>query len=131
MSFHLGCCSSPRSASVREFIIVKCSQALSSWIKKSSLFCFLKFLCLLYLRICFCLKRPKTLLDFSIKSIFNQYSMRSFQRALVGVNNLWIHFIFRKFNWVSMSKMSKECLNVWEIWFSLSFQRKSHTLLSI
>ena len=88
-------------------------------------------MCLLYLGICFCLKRPKTWWNFSIKSIFNQYSMRSFQRALVGVKNLLIHFIFRKFNWLSLSKMSKECLSVWEVWFSLSLQRKSYILFSI
>ena len=110
---------------------MKCCQALSSWIKKSSLFCFFKFLCSLYLGICFCLKRPKTWLNFDIKSISNQYSMRSFQRALVGVKNLRIHFIFRKFNWASMSKMSKECQSVWEVWFSLSFQRKSYIPFSI
>ena len=102
---------------VGNLLLVKCIQALSSWIKKSSLFCFCKFLCLLYLRICFCLKRAKPWLEFSIKSIFNQYSMRSFQRALVGFNNFWINFIFREFNWVSMSKISKECLSVWEVWF--------------
>ena len=72
-------------------LLVKCIQALSSWIKKSSLFCFCKFLCLLYLRIYFCLKRAKTCLKFSIKSIFNRYSMRTFQRAF---NNLWILIIF-------------------------------------
>ena len=76
-----------------------------------------KFLCQLYLRICFSLKRAKPWLEFSIKSIFNQYSMRSFQRALVGFNNFWINFIFREFNWVSMSKMSKERLSAWEVWF--------------
>ena len=98
-------------------LLVKCSQTLSSWIKKSSLFCFCKFLCQLYLRICFCLKRAKSWLEFSIKSIFNQYSMRSFQRAFMEFNNFWINFIFREFNWVSMSKMSKERLSVWEVWF--------------
>ena len=107
--------------------LVKCSQALSSWTKRSSLFCFCNFLCLLYLRICFCLKRAKTWLEISIKSIFSRYSMRSFQRAFVGFNNLWTYFIFR----VSMSKMSKECLSVWEIWFLLSFQRKWYILFSI
>ena len=96
-------------------LLVKCSQTLISWIKRSSLFCFWKILCQLYLRICFCLKRAKPWLEFSIKSIFNQYSMRSFQRALVGFNNFWINFIFREFNWVSMSKISKECLSVWEV----------------
>ena len=73
MSFHLGCGSSPRSASVRQFIIVKCSQALSSWIKKSSLFCFFKFLCLLYLRICFVWKD----LTHGYISVLNQYSINT------------------------------------------------------
>ena len=97
-------------------LLVKFSQVLSSWIKKSPLFCFCKFLCQLYLRICFCLKRAKPWLEFSIKSIFNQYSMRSFQRALVGFDNFWINFIFEEFDCVSMSKMSKEFLSVWEVW---------------
>ena len=98
-------------------LLVNCSQTLSSWIKKCSLFCLCKFLCQLYLRICFCLERAKPWLEFSIKSLFNQYSMRSFQRALMGFNNCLINFIFGEFNWVSMSKMSKECLSVWEVWF--------------
>ena len=103
-----------RISSAGNLLLVKLSQPLSSWIKKSSLFCFCKFLCLLYLRICFCLKRAKTWLEFSIKLIFNQYSMRSFQRSLVGFNNFWLNFIFREFNCVS--KMSKECLSLWEVW---------------
>ena len=96
-------------------LLVKCSQTLSSWIKKSSSL-FLQ-IPVRYLRICFCLKRVKSWLEFSIKSIFSQYSMRSFQRSLVGFNNFGINFIFREFNWVSMPKMSKECLCVWEVWF--------------
>ena len=36
---------------------------------------------------------------------FNQYSMRSFQRALVGFNNLWNHLIFKECNWVCTSKI--------------------------
>ena len=117
--------------SAGNLLLVKCSQTLSSWIKKSSLFCFCKFLCQLYLRICFYLKRAKPWLEFSIKSIFNQYSMRSFQRELVGFNNFWINFIFREFNWVPMSKMSKERLSVWEVWFFLLFWRKLYILFSI
>ena len=112
-------------------LLVKCSQTSSSWIKKSSLFCFCNFFCELYLRISFCLKRAKPWLEFSIKSIFNQYSTRSFQRALVGFNNFLINFIFREFNWVSMSKMSKERLSFWEVWFFLFFRRKLHILFSI
>ena len=112
-------------------LLVKCSQTLSSWIKKSSLFCFCKFLSQLYLRICFCLKRAKSWLEFSIKSIFNQCSMRSFQRELVGFNNFWINFIFREFNWVSLSKMSKERLSLWEVWCFLLFRMKLYILFSI
>ena len=113
-------------------LLAKCSKALSSWIKKSSLFCFFcKFLCLLYLRICFYLTRAKPWLEFSIKSIFNKYNLRSFQRELVGFNNFWISFIFREYNWVSVSKMSNECLSVWEVSFFLLFQRKLYILFSI
>ena len=88
----------------REVAIVKrCSQALNKWIKKSSLLYFYKLLCLLNLRISFCLNRARSWLTFRIK--FNRHSMRSLQSALVRFNNLWIHFIFRKFNWVAMSKI--------------------------
>ena len=110
-------------------LLVKCSQTLSSWIKKSSSL-FLQ-IPVRYLRICFCLKRVKSWLEFSIKSIFSQYSMRSFQRAFMEFNNFWINFIFREFNWVSMSKMSKERLSVWEVWFFLLFRRKLYILFSI
>ena len=75
---------------VGNFLLVKCSQALTNWTNKSSLFCFCKFLCLLDLRISICLKRGGPRLEFRIK--FNRYSMRFFQRALVVFNNLWIHF---------------------------------------
>ena len=88
---------------VRKLLLVKCSQPLSYWIKKCSLFCFSKFLCLLDLRICFCLRRARPWLELRIKS--NRYSMRSFQRALVGFNNLWVYCIFKEFNLVSMSKI--------------------------
>ena len=49
-------------------------------------------------RICFCLKRARSWSEFRIN--FSQYSMRSFQRALVKFNKLWIHFIFILFNCV-------------------------------
>ena len=84
-------------------LLLKCSQALSSWIKKSSLLYFRKFLCTMGRRIWFCLKRAKPWLEFKIK--FNRYSMRSFHRALVGWSSLWIHLILREFNWVSISRM--------------------------
>ena len=86
-----------------KLLLVKCSQALSNWIKKFSLLCFCKCLWLVDLRICFYLKRARPWLQFRMK--FSSYSMRFFQRALVRVNNLWIHFIFREFNYVSMSKI--------------------------
>ena len=60
-------------------------------------------LCLVDLRICVFLNRAKPWLELNIK--FSWYSRRSFQRALVGFNNLWIHLISNKFNWVSMSKI--------------------------
>ena len=99
-------------------LLVKCIQTLSSWIKKSSLFCF-------------CFKWAKPWLEFSINSIFNQYRMRSFQRALVGFNNFWFNFIFREFNWVSMSKVSKECLSFRKVWFFLLFRSKLYICISI
>ena len=47
--------------------------------------------------------------------MLNWYSMRFFQRALVGFNDLWIHFIFRDFNCVSMSKIPSPIIQM-EIW---------------
>ena len=38
-----------------------------------------------------------------------------FQRALVGFNNLWIHFILREFNCVTMSKIPSPIIQM-EIW---------------
>ena len=88
---------------VGKSLLVKCSQALSSWIKKSSLLYFCKFLCTMGQRIWFCLKRASPWLEFKIK--FNRYNMRSFQRALVGWRSFWIHLILREINWVSISRM--------------------------
>ena len=83
---------------------MKCRQGLSSCIKNPHCFYFCKFLCLVDLRIYVCLNRTKPWLELNIK--FNQYSIRSFQKALVGFNNLWIiHLAFKDFNWLSMSKM--------------------------
>ena len=76
-------------------LLVKCRQGLSNCIKNPH--------CFLSIRICVCLNRTKPWLELSIK--FNQYSLRSFQKALVGFNNLWIHLVFKEFNWVSMSKI--------------------------
>ena len=78
---------------------LKCRHALSSWTKKCWLCCFYQLLCLLDQRICLCLKRVRLWLEFRIN--FNWYSMRSFQRVLMRFNNLWIHFIFKEFKWVS------------------------------
>ena len=86
-----------------KLLVVKCSHGLSNWVKKSSLFCFRKCLWLVDLRICFYLKRARP--RFWLRTKFNWYSMRFFQRALIGFNNLWIHFIFREFNCVSLSKV--------------------------
>ena len=55
-------------------------------------------------RINFCLKMARLWSEFRIN--FNQYSIRSFQRAMVGFNNLRIHFIFILFNSVSRPKIS-------------------------
>ena len=70
---------------------------------KSSLLCFCKFLYLIDLRICVCLNKAMPWLELNIK--FKQYSIRSFQKPLVGFNNLWIRLVFKEFNWVSMSKI--------------------------
>ena len=75
----------------------------------------LEFLCLLNVRIYFCLKSAKLWLEFRIK--FNWYSMRSFQRAMVEFNNLRIYFTFRGFNRVSMSKISSPPIQM-ESWSS-------------
>ena len=88
---------------IGKLLLVKESQAFRSWRKKPSLLWFCRFLCLIEQRIRFCLNKAMPWLEFKIR--FNWYSIRSFHRALVGLSNLWIHFIFREFNWVSMSKI--------------------------
>ena len=70
---------------------------------KTSLFWFCNFFFLDDLRICFCLNKHKPWLELFFK--FNQYSLRPFQKALVGLNNLWIHWSSTEFSWVSMSKI--------------------------
>ena len=80
---------------VEDLLLVKCSQELIKWLNKK-LFYFCEFL--VDLRILFCLNRAKFWLKLSIK--FNKYSMRSFQKAMVGFNNLWIHLIFKDYCWV-------------------------------
>ena len=74
------------------------------------MFRFCKFLWLLDLRICFHLKRVRPWSEFRIN--FNQCSMTSFQRTLVGFNNLWIHFIFIQFNFMPMSKTPSPALQM-------------------
>ena len=93
-----------------KFVIGEIKARIKPLYKKVSLFSFRKFLCLVDLKICVCLNGTRPWLGLSIK--FNQYSIRSLQRALVGFNNLKIHLIkhlnhlvFKKFNWVSMSKI--------------------------
>ena len=100
---------------VRKLLLAKWIQSLSDWIKKSSLFFFFKLLCLLDLRISFCLKRASNWLEFIIQ--FSRCSIKSSQRALVGFNYLWIHFTFREFNWVFMSKRPCPLLQM-ESWAS-------------
>ena len=74
---------------VGKFLLVKCSQVLVNWVENSSLLCFCKFLCLLDLRRFFV---KRLWLEFKIE--FNQHSMKSFQRALMGSNNFWIFLSF-------------------------------------
>ena len=103
---------------VGKLLMMKCSQVLSNWINWYLLFSFCKFWCTLYLRICFCLKRNMPWLEFRIK--FIRDSVRSFQRALVGFNNIWIFFIFRYFEFLCLkylvhpSKWRVE-LGAWEV----------------
>ena len=66
-------------------------------------FFFCKFLCLIYLMIYVCLNRTNPWLELSIK--FHQYSVGAFHKALVELNNLWIHLVLKEFNWASMSKI--------------------------
>ena len=35
----------------------------------------------------------------------NRYSLRPFQRAILGFSNLWIHLSFKEFYWLSMPKI--------------------------
>ena len=67
-------------------LLVKYRQGLSNCIKNPH--CFLSVSLCVYktLRIWVCLNRTKPWLELSIK--FNQYNIRSFQKALVGFNNL-------------------------------------------
>ena len=116
-------------------LLVKCSQALGSWMKKSSLLYFCKFLCTIGQKIWFFLERAKPRLEFKIK--FNQYNMRSFHRALVGWSSLLIHLILREFNWVSISRipnppfqMGSWIRYLWG-WIFCLFHRKSWILFSI
>ena len=69
-------------------LLLKCRQGLSNCLKKS-LFCFCRFLCLVDLKICVCLNSTKPSLELSVE--FNKYSIRSFQKAFLELNNIWIH----------------------------------------
>ena len=120
---------------VGKLLLVKKSQAFRMWRKKSSLLWFCRFLCLIERRIWFCLNKGKPWLEFKIS--FNRYSITSFHRALVGSSNLWIHFIFREFNWVSMSKIPNPPFQIGSWARCLGAQgflpshRKSYILFSI
>ena len=87
--------------------------------KKTSLSWFCKFFRLDDLRICFCLNKHQPWLQLFFN--FNQYSMRPFQRALAGFNNLGIHRSSREFNWVCMSKIPSPHFQMesWTIAFSI------------
>ena len=120
---------------VGKLLLVKCSQALSNWIKKSSLFCFWKFLCLVDLKICVYLKSARPWLEFRIK--FNLYSMRSSQTALVGLlifESILFIYLFILFHWISMSKIPSAPLQLknWSrcLWDRIfyPFLRKSYIL---
>ena len=77
------------------FLLMKYRQGLSNFIKKPHCFASVSFLCLLVdLKICVCLNRTKPWFKLSIK--FNQYSIRSFQKALLGINDLWTHLVFKE-----------------------------------
>ena len=103
-------------------------QVLRNRIKKSLLFCFCKFSCLLDLTICFCLKKAGPWLEFRIK--FNRYSIRSFQRLdLITCKSIF----FSMFNWVSMSNIPCPPLQIerWARWLGgriFSVPKKSHVL---
>ena len=47
------------------------------------------------LRICVCRGRNRAKPKFELNITFNQYSRRSFQKVLVGINNLWIQLGFK------------------------------------
>ena len=67
-------------------LLVKCRQGLSNRIKNPHCFVSVSFCVQQTLRICVCLNRTKPWFELSIK--FIQHSLRSFQKALVGFNNL-------------------------------------------
>ena len=69
-------------------LLLKCRQGLSNCLKKS-LFCFCRFLCLVDLKICVSLNSTKPSLELSVE--FNKYSIRSFQKVFLELNNIWIH----------------------------------------
>ena len=67
---------------VERLLLAKSIQALTNWTKKSSLLCFCKFLCLLDLRICFCLKKGRPWLEFRVK--FSQYTQHEIFQESIG-----------------------------------------------
>ena len=69
--------------------------------KATSSFCFCKFLWSNRANdLFFCLNRATPWLELCFK--FNRYSIKPFQKTLVGFHNLWIHLSSKEFNWVSM-----------------------------
>ena len=83
--------------------------------KKFSLLCFCKFLCLVGLRICVCLNRTKPRLEFVSLGKSNQYSIRSFQKLLTEVIDLWIHYLTHPSKW-------RVEIGVWEVSIYLVLQ---------
>ena len=67
---------------VGRMLFAKCIQPLSNWTKKSPFLSFCKFLCLLDLRICFCLKHARLWLEFRFK--FNQYMQHDIFEESIG-----------------------------------------------
>ena len=106
---------------VNLLLLVKCRQGLSDCIKNSYCFVSVSF------RICVCLNRTKPWLELSIK--FNQYSIRSFQKTLVGLITFesisllksLIEYLCLKY--ISYPSKWRAKLGTWEVSFFCSSRR--------
>ena len=90
------------------------------------MFCFCRIFITSWPKDLFLSKKGQFLIKF--RSKFNWYSMRFFQKALVGFNNLWIHFILREFNFVSEIPILIIQMEIWAkylgsriFWFTIIF----------